>query len=245
MIKRIDIPTIINDSQIGKVTDCYISHAVADIREDQTHNPVSKAAHLLIAVNLDSKQAVSILYDFENGVDLSNPSIKHRARSIRSEYQRNPFATSNAEVEDFVPKDVSELLVQITKHEELLRYVMDWLDCDQASHNQVEWDDIDFNRPLGTPHNSEHDPKQIKEPYERYVDKAILGMIDADKQVSLISGAMQSINAAGENFKLMHESTKYGDRYSLFDKEERINIFLMDEYLSKNAATSIKGRIGK
>jgi hypothetical protein len=166
-------------------------------------------------------------------------------RSIRPEYQRNPFAASGKEAADFAPKDVSELLVQIQKHEELMKYVVDWLDCDQASKNKVEWDDIDFSRPLGKPHNSELDPKQIKEPYERYVDKAIVGMIDADKQVSLISGAMQSINAAGENFKLMYESTKYGDRYSLFDKEERINIFLMDEYLSKNAATSIKSRTGK
>lgn len=244
MIKRIDMPTIINSGQIGKVTACCISHAVSDIREEQTYDSDSKSVHLLIGVNLDSKQAVSVFYDLGSGGGLSDPSVKYRARNTRPKYQKKPSAT-HEEARDFVPKDISKLLMQIKAHEELINYVVDWLDCDQAENNKVEWNDIDFSRPLGKSHNSERDPKQIKEPYERYVDKAIVGLVAADKQVSLISAAMQSINTGGDNFKLMYENSKYGDRYSLFDGQERINVFLMDEYLSKNAAASIKSRTCK
>ena len=249
MLNRINLETMINDASIGKVTNCYISHVPSIKNTGEGQEEDGRESHLLIEINLNGRQAVSVWCDFSDGVSLSDPIIKYRNRSIRDEYLINPHCktktATKAEDKDFEWHSAKQLMAQIAAYEDLMKYVVDWLDCDAAVGNKVEWNDIDFNRPLGESHNSKLDPKKISKPYAKYVDKAILSLLDADKQISLISGAMQHIEAADGDFKLMYEYSPYGDRYSLFDGNERINVFLMDEYLAKNAGTSVKNRSGK
>ena len=82
----------------------------------------------------------------------------------------------------------------------------------------------------------------ITKPYSKHVDHAAVSFVPAVRQEELIAAAMDVLEQDGTGYTLTHEVSKYDDRYELWHNGERINIFLMDEYLASNIASSISNR---
>ena len=82
----------------------------------------------------------------------------------------------------------------------------------------------------------------ITKPYSKHVDHAAVAFVPAARQEELIAAAMDVLEQDGTGYTLTHEVSKYDDRYELWYNGERINVFLMDEYLASNIASSISNR---
>lgn len=82
----------------------------------------------------------------------------------------------------------------------------------------------------------------ITKPYSKYIDHAAVSFVPAARQEELIAAAMEVIEQDGTGYTLSHQVSKYDDRYELWHNSERVNIFLMDEYLASNVASSINNR---
>lgn len=82
----------------------------------------------------------------------------------------------------------------------------------------------------------------ITKPYSNYIDQAAVSFVAAERQEALIAAAMEVLEKIGTGYTLTHVTSKYDDRYELWHNGERVNVFLMDEYLASNVESSIKNR---
>lgn len=82
----------------------------------------------------------------------------------------------------------------------------------------------------------------ITKPYSNHIDHQAVAFVPSVHQEELIEEAMNIIEQDGTGYTLNHEASNYGDRYELWRNGERINVFLMDQYLANNVASSIKNQ---